>query len=188
MNDKNILKYKIKLKRMMNETDNIIAKHKKEKHYKNKILNTIKEKYLEDDDSLSLMKRSVSTEDNEKNNNDRNVLLGNVKEQDEPNVNTNKQSDNQDNLNIDNDENDTDAPKNDFNLEKLNQEDLEDLANDTMLDVLQHIKDLREKMKKENPEKAKFIRKIYDYLVKGKDKIATDIIKETQKEDIINNE
>lgn len=64
-----------------------------------------------------------------------------------------------------------------------NENDIRDLATDTTIEVLQLIKDLRDKTKKENPQKAELIRKIYDYILKIKDKVAEEIIQSQEEKE-----
>lgn len=59
----------------------------------------------------------------------------------------------------------------------MNEEDLMDLATDTVSEVLLHLKDLRDKFKQENPKKAQLIRALYNYIEKGKEKIAKEMMK-----------
>lgn len=64
----------------------------------------------------------------------------------------------------------------------LTADDLNDLATDTIAEVLNSIKELRDTVKKENPKKAALVRRIYDHLLKGKDKITAEILKSHEEE------
>jgi len=64
----------------------------------------------------------------------------------------------------------------------LTAEDLNDLATDTIAEVLNSVKELRDQVKKENPKKAALVRRIYDHLLKGKDKITAEILKSHEEE------
>jgi len=64
----------------------------------------------------------------------------------------------------------------------LTADDLNDLATDTIAEVLNSIKELRDQVKKENPKKAALVRRIYDHLLKGKDKITAEILKSHEEE------
>jgi hypothetical protein len=64
----------------------------------------------------------------------------------------------------------------------LSADDLGDMATDTIMDILNSIKELRDKVKKEDPKKAALIRRIYDHLLKGKEKITAEILKAAQEE------
>lgn len=65
---------------------------------------------------------------------------------------------------------------------ELSSDDLGDMATDTIMDILNSIKELRDKVKKENPKKAALIRRIYDHLLKGKEKITSEIMKAAEEE------
>jgi hypothetical protein len=65
---------------------------------------------------------------------------------------------------------------------ELSSDDLGDMATDTIMDILGSIKELRDKVKKEDPKKAALIRRIYDHLLKGKEKITAEILKSAQEE------
>jgi hypothetical protein len=65
---------------------------------------------------------------------------------------------------------------------QLSSDDLGDMATDTIMDILNSIKELRDKVKKEDPKKAALIRRIYDHLLKGKEKITADILKSAEEE------
>jgi len=65
---------------------------------------------------------------------------------------------------------------------ELSSDDLGDMATDTIMDILGSIKDLRDKVKKEDPKKAALIRRIYDHLLKGKEKITAEILKAAEEE------
>lgn len=60
---------------------------------------------------------------------------------------------------------------------KINEEELGDLATDTVHEVLLYLKDLRDKFKEEDPKKAQLVRKMYDHILKGKEKIVAEMIK-----------
>lgn len=82
-----------------------------------------------------------------------------------------------------------DAPKTDKPLAdevgeepSLTSDDLGDMATDTIMDILVSIKQLRDKVKKEDPKKAALIRRIYDHLLKGKEKITAEILKSHDEE------
>jgi len=60
------------------------------------------------------------------------------------------------------------------------EEELQDMASDLVAEVLLQLKDLRDQYKQESPEKAQLVRKLYDYILKGKDKIASELIKAEQ--------
>jgi hypothetical protein len=64
----------------------------------------------------------------------------------------------------------------------LSSDDLGDMATDTIMDILVSIKELRDKVKKEDPKKAALIRRIYDHLLKGKEKITAEILKSAEEE------
>lgn len=64
----------------------------------------------------------------------------------------------------------------------LTAEDLNDLATDTIAEVLNSVKELRDQVKKENPKKAALVRRIYDHLLKGKEKITAEILKSHEDE------
>jgi hypothetical protein len=64
----------------------------------------------------------------------------------------------------------------------LTAEDLNDLATDTIAEVLNSVKELRDQVKKENPKKAALVRRIYDHLLKGKEKITAEILKSHEEE------
>lgn len=64
----------------------------------------------------------------------------------------------------------------------LTADDLNDLATDTLAEVLMTIKELRDNVKKEDPKKAALIRRIYDHLLRGKDKITAEILKSHNEE------
>ena len=64
----------------------------------------------------------------------------------------------------------------------LTAEDLNDLATDTIAEVLNSVKELRDQVKKENPKKAALVRRIYDHLLKGKEKITAEILKAAEEE------
>jgi hypothetical protein len=57
------------------------------------------------------------------------------------------------------------------------EEELGDLATDTVHEVLLYLKDLRDKFKQEDPKKAQLVRKMYDHILKGKEKIVAEMIK-----------
>jgi len=65
---------------------------------------------------------------------------------------------------------------------ELTAEDLNDLATDTIAEVLNSVKELRDQVKKENPKKAALVRRIYDHLLKGKEKITAEILKSHEDE------
>ncbi len=65
---------------------------------------------------------------------------------------------------------------------ELSADDLGDMATDTIMDILNSIKELRDKVKKEDPKKAALIRRIYDHLLKGKEKITAEILKAAEEE------
>ena len=65
---------------------------------------------------------------------------------------------------------------------ELSSDDLGDMATDTIMDILGSIKELRDKVKKEDPKKAALIRRIYDHLLKGKEKITAEILKAAEEE------
>ena len=65
---------------------------------------------------------------------------------------------------------------------ELSSDDLGDMATDTIMDILNSIKELRDKVKKEDPKKAALIRRIYDHLLKGKEKITAEILKAAEEE------
>ena len=65
---------------------------------------------------------------------------------------------------------------------ELTAEDLGDMATDTIMDILGSIKELRDKVKKEDPKKAALIRRVYDHLLKGKEKITAEILKSHEEE------
>ena len=65
---------------------------------------------------------------------------------------------------------------------ELSSDDLGDMATDTIMDILGSIKELRDKVKKEDPKKAALIRRIYDHLLKGKEKITAEILKSHEEE------
>jgi hypothetical protein len=58
------------------------------------------------------------------------------------------------------------------------EEDLLDLATDTVHEVLLYLKGLRDKFKEQSPQKAQLVRKLYDYILKGKEKIANEMLKD----------
>lgn len=66
----------------------------------------------------------------------------------------------------------------------LSSDDLGDMATDTIMDILVSIKELRDKVKKEDPKKAALIRRIYDHLLKGKEKITAEILKAAEEEKV----
>jgi molybdopterin converting factor small subunit len=65
---------------------------------------------------------------------------------------------------------------------ELSTDDLGDMATDTIMDILNSIKELRDKVKKEDPKKAALIRRIYDHLLKGKEKITAEIMKAAEED------
>jgi hypothetical protein len=65
---------------------------------------------------------------------------------------------------------------------ELSSDDLGDMATDTIMDILNSIKELRDKVKKEDPKRAALIRRIYDHLLKGKEKITAEILKAAEEE------
>lgn len=66
----------------------------------------------------------------------------------------------------------------------LTADDLNDLATDTIAEVLNSVKELRDQVKKENPKKAALVRRIYDHLLKGKEKITAEILKSHEDEKV----
>lgn len=57
---------------------------------------------------------------------------------------------------------------------------MDDLVADTILEILTSFKEIRDGYVSEDPDKADIVRKVYDYLFKAKDKIANEINKANQ--------
>ncbi|MCS7317842.1 MAG: hypothetical protein NZZ41_06020 [Candidatus Dojkabacteria bacterium] len=174
MNDEYLIKkYRKSLKEKLFESDSLgigrlSIKKEDNKKYKTEILNKIKEKLLNNNKNEDIIERTVEIDEiNEKNDNkddDKDLLLG--KKEEEENL-------------LQQDDNDYNQKEESFQDE----EEIQDIVNDTLLEVLQNIKDLREKIKQDDLQKAKIVRKIYDYILKGKDKIILDISKSLEKND-----
>ena len=157
----NVSSYRDEIRKRLVESDSLgiggvhLNKESEKPQYETDVLQKLREKLFGTDESIA----SIEDEGDE---NDKPVDI-----------------DNEDSLKPDADlgglPNDTAEPE-------LTNDDLADMATDTIMDILNSIKELRDEVKKEDPKKAALIRRIYDHLLKGKEKITSEILKSAEEE------